>query len=329
MSGTAGLEESVSSNLPAIPSKGSPLTAEMVTRIEQRVAKSIAHIHDIDSLQEWRAQAAALEAYLRSRGLQRPMLGAQRRVEARIGQLLGKPKIGVMTPISGDSHLREDFRILAHAFNDVPLTDHEWQKSRRALVALIRRRAGLLPPTPPLPEGTFRCIVADPPWRLDTGPDVFGGTGERGHDALAYRQMSVEEISALNVKEHAAPDAHLYLWTTNRYVEQSYGIVRAWGFTPSVLLVWAKKPRGIGLGDKYRLTTEFILYARRGKLEELRICDRTWFDWPRGRHSEKPGGFYELVESMSPAPGGERERLEMFARGPRNGWTVWGDESAR
>ena len=99
---------------------------------------------------------------------------------------------------------------------------------------------------------------------MDTGPDVIGGTGESGHDALTYDQMTVEAIKALDVEGRAADDAHLYLWTTNRYIEAAYDVARAWGFKPSVLLVWAKKPQGVGLGDTYRLTTEFVLFARRG-----------------------------------------------------------------
>lgn len=314
-------------HLPALPRQGHPVTSELVQGIESRIVGAIQSVSDIETLQEWLAQAAALESYLRSKGLQRPMLGAQRRVEARIGQLLEKAKrrSAVMTALAHDQ--RTDFRILSHGLNGTPLTEDEWRKSRRALVALLRQRLGLIPPTPPLPPGKFRCIVADPPWQLDTGPKVFGGTIEKGHDDLAYSQMSVEEISKLGVANLAGDDAHLYLWTTNRYVESSYAVARAWGFKPSVLLVWAKKPHGVGLGDAFRLTTEFILYARRGNLKELKITSTTWFEWPRGKHSEKPQEFYELVESMTPAPGRQKDRLEMFARKQRPGWTVWGHEA--
>jgi N6-adenosine-specific RNA methylase IME4 len=44
---------------------------------------------------------------------------------------------------------------------------------------------------------------------------------------------------------------------------------------------------------------------------------------PRGRHSEKPKVFYELIERMYP----HATRLELFARGKqRPGWTFWGNE---
>jgi N6-adenosine-specific RNA methylase IME4 len=324
----------VSDHLPAVPDPGTRVAAEDVARWERQVAEIVRDVDDVKLLNEWRARAAALETYLRGKELQRPMLGAQRRVEGRIGQLLGEPKEGRPTAeyLGHDLSIlapddRVDFRILARGFDGCPLTEEEWRKSRRALVSLIRQRMGLVPDTPPLPDGVYRCIVADPPWKLDTGPDVFGGTGEAGHDALAYEQMSLEEIKELPVAARAAPDAHLYLWTTNRYVEHAYDVARAWGFKPSVLLVWAKTPRGVGLGDAFRLTTEFILYARRGSLEESCIVETTWFDWPRGRHSEKPDGFYALAESVSPAPYGTPDRLELFARSARPGWTAWGHEA--
>jgi N6-adenosine-specific RNA methylase IME4 len=314
--------------LPPLPKRGAKIAERDVEAIEERIAENVGHLSDIAEALEWRDQAKALEHYLRGKGMSGPMTGAQRRVEARIGQLLGEAKPGpsqssVVGEVSSKDD-RADFRILAHAFNGCELTASEWRKSRRSLVALIRRRTGNLPPPPKLPDGIFRVIVVDPPWPHDTGPEVFGGAGEEGHDALAYPQMPVEAIKEMAVKDHVADDAHLYLWTTNRYVERAYEVVRAWGFKPSVLLVWAKTPRGVGLGDAFRLTTEFILYARRGSLKELDVSDTTWFNWPRGRHSAKPDAFYELVERISPAA--EGDRLEMFAREPRDGWMVGGDE---
>jgi N6-adenosine-specific RNA methylase IME4 len=316
-----------------IPERGSVVSAEALLAIEEQVTTAIAAIEDFGTLEEWRAQARALEQYLRDKDLQGPMLGSQRRIEGRIGQLLGEAPGRGKSEMSQRADLfhrqfREEFRILARALNgECLLENNEWRKSRRALVSLVRNRLGLVPELEPLPDGIFRCIVADPPWQLDTGPDAWGTKGESGHDNLAYEQMSVERIKQMPVVDHAADDAHLYLWTTNKYVEQSYDIARSWGFKPSVLLVWAKEPHGVGLGDAFRLTTEFILYARRGHLKEAQICDRTWFNWPRSIHSRKPEGFYELVETMTPAPYAEKDRLELFARGPRKGWTVWGDEA--
>lgn len=164
----------------------------------------------------------------------------------------------------------------------------------------------------------FRCIVADPPWAVMRGPDYNSNGPSK---PLPYPTMTLAEIGAMPVAGVADKDAHLYIWTINKYIEQTYAIARAWGFRPSCLLTWAKAPHGIGIGGTYVQTTEHVLFARRGTCKALRRVDSTWWTWPRGRHSAKPEAFQDMVESVSPGP-----RLELFARRPRDGWTVWGDE---
>ena len=39
-------------------------------------------------------------------------------------------------------------------------------------------------------------------------------------------------------------------------------------------------------------------------------------------HSRKPDELYELIEACSPGP-----YLELFARGNREGWHAWGNQS--
>lgn len=167
----------------------------------------------------------------------------------------------------------------------------------------------------------YRTIVADPPWHVQAGPRSLHDPGERSR-ALTYPTMTVEEIASLPVGDMAERDAHLYVWTINAYVERTYDIVRAWGFQPSTLLVWAKAPKGRGLGGAFSTSTEYILFARRGSLATRGRVDRNWWDWKRGQHSAKPEAFLDIVEQVSPGP-----YLEMFARRARFGWDYWGDES--
>ena len=134
--------------------------------------------------------------------------------------------------------------------------------------------------------------------------------------------MSMDEICALPVGDFASERAHLYLWTTNILVESAYDVARAWGFKPSVLLTWCKKPLGMGLGDAFGITTEHVLFAHRGGLRPLRREPTTWWLWKRGAHSRKPDAFLDVVESVSPGP-----YLELFARRNRLGWDTWGNES--
>jgi N6-adenosine-specific RNA methylase IME4 len=179
----------------------------------------------------------------------------------------------------------------------------------------------------------YRTIVADPPWDVMAGPLRSGvdwhfrnGTGKS--QPLQYGSLSVQEIAALPVGTLAENDAALFLWTINAYVEQAYAVARAWGFKPSTLLTWAKNPMGGGLGGAFGITTEHVLYARRGS-PEVRRTTGTWFQWKRhyenGKpsHSSKPDHFYDLIEQVSQPP-----YVELFSRRHRLGWDVWGNESA-
>jgi N6-adenosine-specific RNA methylase IME4 len=134
--------------------------------------------------------------------------------------------------------------------------------------------------------------------------------------------MTLEEIAALPVGELADREAHLYVWTTNAFLEATYLLVRGWGFRFSQVLVWAKTPRGLGMGGAFTNTTEFVVFAWRGKLAPKRRLETSWFNWPRGEHSKKPEAFLDLVESVSHGP-----YLELFARRNRFGWDTWGNES--
>jgi len=138
---------------------------------------------------------------------------------------------------------------------------------------------------------------------------------------LPYPQMTISEITALPVGAKAEKDAHLYIWTVNKYLEETYDIARAWGFKPSALLTWIKQPRGLGLGGTFCSNTEFILFCRRGTLAAKRKVDTRWWGWPRGKHSAKPEAFQSIVEQVSPGP-----YLEIFARRKRHGWASWGNE---
>jgi N6-adenosine-specific RNA methylase IME4 len=137
--------------------------------------------------------------------------------------------------------------------------------------------------------------------------------------------MSTDEIKALPVHDLANQDAHLYLWTTNRYLPDAFDVLRTWGFAYSKTLVWCKTPMGLGLGGTWAQSTEYVLFGRRGTLSTLTKFDTNWWNWTRtanGRHSAKPDAFLDMVEQASPGP-----YVELFARRARFGWDYWGNES--
>lgn len=170
------------------------------------------------------------------------------------------------------------------------------------------------------PYGT---IVADPPWHYDGAPTSTLGKGGAGQptrrNPMPYSTMSVEEVNALDVASLAADRCHLYLWTTNRYLRDAFDVVEAWGFTPCHTLVWAKPPKGLTGGGSFTITTEFVVFGRKGTHVPAARTDTTWWSWPRTAHSVKPPAFFDVVEEISPGP-----YVELFARQPRLGWDSWG-----
>lgn len=167
----------------------------------------------------------------------------------------------------------------------------------------------------------FKCIVADPPWQptmaLINSP-ASGIGAPKASPQRHYPTMKVEAIERLVVP--SADKSHLWLWVLNPHVDWGYRVARLWGFEPLQMLTWCKSGLGVG---RFQCNTEQVLVYRKGNRQgnPFQKTGGTWFNWPRGRHSEKPAEFYHLVERVSLAP-----RLEMFARKPRAGWSVWGDE---
>jgi hypothetical protein len=135
-------------NLPTIPDPGEAVTASLAFRIENDAIALVPHCADIPALDECLRRTSAFERYVKSREMQGLIRGAARRLEARIGQLLGRVTQGARTDLTfgHDRKLvskdeREDFRILAYALDgECPLVADEWRKSRRSLVNLIRER---------------------------------------------------------------------------------------------------------------------------------------------------------------------------------------------
>jgi len=134
--------------------------------------------------------------------------------------------------------------------------------------------------------------------------------------------MSTHQIKALGAGGtvsgfQASQDAHLYLWTTNAFMEDAHAVARAWGFLPRTVLTWVKPQ--MGMGSFFRNTTEHVVFAVRGSLPLNVKNQRTDFRAARRRHSEKPEEFFEIVERCSPGP-----YLELFARKRRENWVSWG-----
>ena len=170
----------------------------------------------------------------------------------------------------------------------------------------------------------YRTVVVDPPWHYTrTGLSFEDADSGRfvGH-GLPYPSMTLDEIAAIRIGQLAETDAHLYLWTTQKYLWAARDIVAGWGFQTPKVLIWCKPPHGFAMGGTFGNASEFVLFSRRGSLAAKTRVPRDWWEWPRGEHSAKPEAFLDLVEQVSPGP-----YLELFARRNRLGWDTWGNES--
>lgn len=164
----------------------------------------------------------------------------------------------------------------------------------------------------------YSTIYADPPW-MESG----GGKIKRGANRH-YPLMKTREIIALPVRDIAAENAHLYLWTTNNFLPDALEVMKAWGFTYKTIITWVKDRQG--LGQYYRGITEHCLFGVRGCLPykllgEHRQQGMTVIQAPKTRHSEKPAEMRAMIEKVSYPP-----YIELFARQITPGWDVWGNE---
>jgi N6-adenosine-specific RNA methylase IME4 len=167
---------------------------------------------------------------------------------------------------------------------------------------------------PPLPEGPFELVYADPPWQLGNPDSEYAPENH-------YPTMPLHEIKEL--QPPATESAVLFLWAVNCLLPHALEVVSAWGFTYKTNLVWVKP--SIGLGHWVRNRHELLLFATRGSIElpEATEAPDSVIEAPRGRHSQKPLAAYELIERAYP----RLSKLELFARNSRPGWQSWGNQA--
>lgn len=173
----------------------------------------------------------------------------------------------------------------------------------------------------------FSTILADPPWQFQNRTGKMAPEHRR---LSRYETMTLRDIKDLPVEAVVEDTAHLYLWVPNALLREGLEVMDAWGFTYKSNLIWYKVrkdggPDRRGVGFYFRNVTEMVLFGVRGKNARTLQPGRTQeniISTRKREHSRKPDEQYDIIEACSPGP-----RLELFARGPRKGWTVWGNQS--
>lgn len=175
----------------------------------------------------------------------------------------------------------------------------------------------------------YPVILADPPWHFNNySADAPGIIHERARGANKhYPTMTTDQLCALTVP--AADSAVLLLWACWPTLPDAMRLIEAWGFEyKSLAWVWVKFNRNsmgffTGMGYWTRANSEPCLLATRGN--PRKPVDRgvqALIASPIRQHSRKPDEQYDKIERLFPVG----PYLEMFARRPRAGWDVWGNE---
>ncbi len=173
----------------------------------------------------------------------------------------------------------------------------------------------------------FATIYADPPWRFQ---NRTGKVAPENKKLNRYETMELEAIKAMPVSEIAAKKSHLYLWVPNALLPEGLEVMKAWGFEYKGNIVWEKvrkdgMPDGRGVGFYFRNVTELLLFGIKGDNNRTLAPARSQVNLIRTmkrEHSRKPDEIIPIIEACSPGP-----FLELFARGDREGWAMWGNQA--
>lgn len=173
----------------------------------------------------------------------------------------------------------------------------------------------------------FAAILADPPWPFRT----YSGRGKGRSAKIHYNTMTPTAIEQLGaeVQAVAAADCALFLWSVWPQLPEALRVIEAWGFAYKTAgFVWPKTKKNgegwhTGMGYWTRANTEPCLLATRGGPIRLNADVGQLLVAPVLGHSRKPDEIHARIERLVPGP-----YLELFARRPQDGWTVWGNEVA-
>ncbi len=252
---------------------------------------------------------------------------------------------GKLTP-----EAKREVRRLADELKQEKLAEKRQQRDAREREQGQRQLA--LPPA----DKRYGIIVADPEWKFVPRSEA---TGMDRHAANHYRVSELDAIKARRdlIDRIADRDCLLALWVTD--LANGIDVMRAWGFVPKSFRVWVKDVvdfpldpatcQALGVPERRRYLqvvgppgtgfgwgtsrAELVLFGTRGSPacpnqggqgENVLFAARphiegTQKDW----HSAKPDDLFAWLLQHFPTV----QKIELNARGAREGFDVWGDEA--
>lgn len=163
----------------------------------------------------------------------------------------------------------------------------------------------------------YHVIYADPPWPVES--IVMDKWQSPIEDK--YPTMTIEEISALPVRNISAEVCSLFLWTTHAFLHDALHIIDRWGFKYFCIITWDKG--GGWTQNGFHKRTELLLYSYKGKMNVDQFGESipTIIYEDKKEHSRKPDSIRKLIEDKIVG-----NKIEMFARAKFDGWDAWGNE---
>lgn len=206
-------------------------------------------------------------------------------------------------------------------------------------------------------RSSYNLIAADCPWPENGGC----GKGASDHYHVERYQDMPEVVRSQPLWRPDKSGCLVFLWTTVTSFMWTGWLIQCLKITPVTKLYWIKDrgfsshfdcgclddlgfdevpgivplchscgefPRltgGLGMGQYVRHDVEEVIVCRYGSVKTPNLAERDWLLAPSSTHSKKPQEMFDLFAEIGHASG-LTNRAELFARDPRPGWHVCGDE---
>ena len=107
----------------------------------------------------------------------------------------------------------------------------------------------------PFPDKKYNIIYADPSWHIKK----IKRKSRPNQIKMDYPTMQLEEIKNLPVNSIAENNSVLFLWTIQKYLKESFDVMKSWGFKYQRTITWDKGNGMCLFGFHHR--TEFLLFG--------------------------------------------------------------------
>jgi len=165
-----------------------------------------------------------------------------------------------------------------------------------------------------LPEGKYRLLYVDPPWKLGSEPVASTSPEAMGY----YPRMTAEEIRDIPIQDICDKNAALFLWAPPELLPEALEVMQSWGFEYRSIFTWQKSKGTPGLYNK--IDQEFLLVGEKGNCqpESDEIVSSIHCIDKKG--ASKPDGFRKIIENLYSST---EKKVELYPRKKCEGWSQY------